>query len=85
MVLLTYMDSYGYAWIVIIDYFLFVRIRIYGIMVDLQDWDDADALFYGYCLKASMTTPCRFPSGLRIKSAMTGASCPTVPTLWIPA
>ena len=35
--------------------FLFVRIRIYGIMVDLQDWVDADALFYGYCLKASMT------------------------------
>ena len=24
-------------------------------MEDLQDWEDAGASFYGYCLKASMT------------------------------
>ena len=34
-----------------------VRIRIYRIMGDFQDCDDADASFYGYCLEASMTGP----------------------------
>ena len=49
----------------------------------------------GYCLEASMTDlavglsfftrVAHRPSGLRIKSAMTGSSCLADPALWIPA
>ena len=35
------------------------RIRIIEDFRDLQDCDDADASFYGYCLEASMTDPRR--------------------------
>ena len=48
------------------------RIRVCRIKEDLQDWGDAGASSCGYCLEASMTAALHCPSGLRIKSAMTG-------------
>ena len=61
-----------------------VRIRILRIMEDLQDWDDATHRFHphpsplpsrerGFCRLFCLVVCARpFPSGLRIKSAMTG-------------
>ena len=40
-------------------------------------------LSVGVVLLLPHVTPC--PSGLRIKSAMTGLECPVAPALWIPA
>ena len=62
---------------------MFVRIRIYRIMEDLQDWDDAVASFSpspliplpsrerGFSRLFCLVVARPFTSGLRVKSAMT--------------
>ena len=44
-----------YVFVVQMRWIAVFRIRIFRIMGDFQDCDDAGASFCGYCLEASMT------------------------------